>query len=85
MIELCFIFIRNIMQIPDLADSYISSDEVYRTLHMNFLINFMKEDAANALVYATQDFSQPYMKNLNLIMLEIYYHIVAGLDPEWVM
>lgn len=84
MIELIIVLLRNILQVPDLPDSHVETEEVMRKLQQNTIINFIRENAMDGLIYLCQNFQPSYMDKLKLVFLEIYYHIFACFEVEWI-
>lgn len=85
MIELIVTLIRNLVKIPDLESSKTSINEFKRNLQYNLLMVFSKDSVFDALIYLCQDMNSLMMKKLNLVFLEIFYHIFSGFKPKWIM
>lgn len=85
MIELIMTLYRNILRVPDLHRTNSISEEVKQNLQIMFYKVLHQEQAFEAFVYLAQDKNAEIMKTLNLVFLEIFYHIFSAFDPSWIM
>lgn len=69
-IELIVTLIRNITKIPG-HNLYIKSLDI-----------FSKEKLLEAIVYISQDFSDPSIKKLTLSLVETFYHLMNGINVD---
>jgi len=80
MIELIVVLLRNLLQVPDRPESGGTANELEKNLHFHTLVNFIRENAIDAIIFMTQEFESPLMCKLDLTFLEIFYHIFASFD-----
>ncbi|EAR94710.2 Yip1 domain protein (macronuclear) [Tetrahymena thermophila SB210] len=84
MIELIVILIKNILAIRDSPYNDSNHNEIYRNMHFHLLCQMKREHCFDLLIFLSQDFSKfDVLKKLDVIFLEIFYHIFSGFDPEW--
>ena len=85
MIELIMTLFRNLLRVPDLERCNNISEEVRQNLQVLFFKVLHKEQAFEAFVYLAQDMSSQVSKNMNLVFLEVFYHIFSAFEPAWIM
>jgi timeless len=91
MLELIIYLIRNLLQIPDRKPTLFRSnqrlalfnckEDMYTDLQRRFLHKLYDETVLEAIIFMSQDFSNPGLQKLNLCFLEIYYLIFKDINP----
>ncbi|XP_057527293.1 topoisomerase 1-associated factor 1 isoform X2 [Amaranthus tricolor] len=85
LVQLVLTLFRNILAVQDISahQKALGSATIYISLRDDFLDLLFRENVMDLIIIITQHVgSCRYLRHDNFLLLEIYYHIFMGQDPE---